>query len=857
MLTSFLPRVFCVLLLLQFPIWLISDALSPVVGQFIYKSNAAKVAADLNSAKKVTPKEITELSHKYHLNWIRVADNQKHVLMNSRPAGIGEPPGTAQNQVVDVKGARFFELTEALEGGSVSIGYACPSLTDSLFKQGTWPSQLSAGTILLAGCLNLAALAASYLFFVYKPLSRLNFKLREGQEPPDAFPFFVSSEITDNLKYVRSRLSNIRQEHDRAVSAARSDLSGAFAKEIEDRFVSQLSKDMVSMARVGDVAHKLIQNFSEEFSAIWKGAFGLDSDSMPGLRLMAQNGISDEQCKTLSQLDESSPLACAVKKYTTTTTVDVEKLEDAGLRQIAKDLGANQCVIGPVDFHGAYLAYFVLFLSSKDSQTVQKVERVLKRLVSELSPLWHLVSRYENAFWLSRHDPLTYAQNRICLDETLEIVKSNIAVGNTTGETIFLIVEGDNFKVMVNSFGPRTIDKLIQELSKTLLDTLEQTQRYKKSKMHFADLVFRIGGARFLVLLENTNIKKATEFAENLSKTFAEKKDWSAGLPSWTISSSITTLSTTGEYSPQDHLEEGMIALDYVHSRKNSNMIVLSKDVPEEYMNKALSRNQTGKISDFDPESILQDVAQSGKTGILTVESENGRVFWAYVDGGIPSKARLGALYGDGAVIEFASTFTEGAMRLQDLSTIDSQTAEDMRTLGVAYNIETPLLQLMEIAKDSKTTCADAKIILKTPELIVHPLVDREAKMVEKLYSKAGRPVSKIQVDITNRVWDLCSGRLSMDELVARLAECPENLVWTGAGFLMQNKLIKFSRLRVSSHTETAAEKEAASGSSKASNMTTTIMNFVSGPQPCPNCRAVDALSQKFCVHCGADMVKQ
>ena len=181
MLTSFIPRVLCLLLILQFPIWVISDTLSPYFSQFIYESSAAKVAADLTQDRKVTQSEVTELSHKYHLNWMRVTDNNKRVLANTRPAGLGEVATSPQasSKVVDIKGARFIELTQAIEGGSMAIGYACPSLLDSLFKQQTWPSQLSAGTILLAGILNMIAFGVSYFFFVYKPLDRLNFRLKE------------------------------------------------------------------------------------------------------------------------------------------------------------------------------------------------------------------------------------------------------------------------------------------------------------------------------------------------------------------------------------------------------------------------------------------------------------------------------------------------------------------------------------------------------------------------------------------------------------------------------------------------------------------------------------------------------
>lgn len=855
MLTSFVPRVLCVLLILQFPIWVISDTLSPFFSQFIYESTAAKVATELTNDRKVTQKEAIELSHKYHLNWMRVTDNNKHVLANTRPAGLGDlqVSTAASSRVVDLNGARFIELVQPIEGGSMAIGFACPSLLDSLFKQQTLPNQLSSGTILLAGTLNIIALAVSYFFFVYKPLSRLNFRIREGQEVPESFPFFVSSEIADNLKVVRDRISNINQEHIRAVSAARSDLSGAFAKEVEDRFINQLEKDLNTIARTNDVAKGLIQNFHDEFSGIVKAGFGLDSDSLPGLRLMDQIGFSEEQAKFLLHLKEDSSFSQYIRKHKKVTTIAIDEIEDADLKQAAKGVSATTCVIAPIELHGQVLAYFVILASSKEAQTIKKIERILLRLVKEVAPLWHLVSRYENAYWLSRHDSLTFVRNRLSLEETLENMKENFAAGKIANETYFVIIEGDNFRQLINSFGPRTIDRLIQELSRTIISALEHSQRFKKSKLHFPDLLHRIGGCRFLLCLEGTTLKKLSEIAETVAAAVAEKKDWAGGLPSWTVSCGVAPVTAGSDYTPQDYVEEAMIALEYVRSRRNTNMIVISKDVPEEFMSKALSRNQSGSVAGFDPAGLLQTVAQGGKTGILTVESSQGRVFWAYIEGGIPTKARLGPLYGDMAIIEFASTFTDGSLRLQDLSTIDKQTAEDMRNLGVAYNIEMPLIPMLDIAKASKETASDAKILLKTPEMIIHPLVDRQTNMIERLYSKTGKPISQVQIDVTNKVWDLCTGRLSLDELVARMTDSPETMVWSGAAFLMQNKLIKFSRLRVSSHQETAAEKEA--GVAKATqNVTTTI--FVSGPQACPNCRAVDALSQKFCVHCGADMLK-
>lgn len=856
MLTSFLPRAFCVLFILQVPIWLISDALSPFCSQPIYESSAGRVTTELTDGKKISAKECAELSTKYHLSWMRVADNDRRVLVNTRPASLPDIQVSQQasSRVLDLRGSRFVELVLPITGGQVAIGYSCPSLVDSLLNDHAFPGQIPAGTIFIATLLNLIAIGAAYTFLVYKPLVRLNAKLKSGQDVPDSFPVFVSSEISENLQFVKERLSNIRQEHDRAVSAARTDLSGAFAKETEDRFIGQLSKDIVSMQRTDDVCAKIVHNLKDEFTDIVKAAFGLDADSLPGLRLMEQVGFSEEQAKIFAKMNEGT-LAASLRKFTTVSNVETDKIEDDKLRQIAKELGSSKCFIAPLSFHGQVLAYFCVLVESKDVQAIKKIERILKRLASELSPLWHLVSRYENAFWLSRHDQLTYVRNRLSLEEKfVELKKYAPTAGQT--DTVFMIFEGDSFRVMLNSFGPRTIDKLIQELAEALVHAFDQSQRFKRSKMTAADHIYRVGGCRFLVSMDGVPIKKALEIAEQICNSIADKKNWSGALPSWSVSCGIAPLNITEELSPQDCLEEALITLEYIRSRKATGMVLSSKEVAEEFMNKALSRNQGGSLRLFDPAGLLQTVAQSGKTGILTIESSNGRVFWAYLEGGIPSKARLSNLYGDAAVLEFLASFIDGSMRLQDLSTVDNQTAEDMRNLGVAYNIQTPLMQLFDIARTSRENSTDAKLLLKNPELIVHPLVERSTSLIEKLYSRTGKPTSRMQVEVTNKVWDLCSGRLSLEELVAKLSDCPETLVWSGAGFLLQNKLIKFSRLRVSSHSDTPAEKDSSKSSKTSSpNVTTTIMNFVSGPIPCPSCRTVDPLSQKFCIHCGAEMI--
>ena len=200
------------------------------------------------------------------------------------------------------------------------------------------------------------------------------------------------------------------------------------------------------------------------------------------------------------------------------------------------------------------------------------------------------------------------------------------------------------------------------------------------------------------------------------------------------------------------------------------------------------------------------------------------------------------------------------------------------------------MTELIDLSSKWKESAAQARVHLKTPELIVHPTVDRQAGQIEKTFHKAGKKVNSIYLDLTNNLWELCNGRLSFDEIMAKMqSDHPAAVVWSAADFLLQNKMIKFSRLRVSTHTDGSVDQQlaaAASAQAKAAlpGGTTQVgaalpggtaqvgtaaaaaaaaagaapagnSGFVSLPKACVACKMVDALSQKYCVHCGAEMV--
>ena len=100
-------------------------------------------------------------------------------------------------------------------------------------------------------------------------------------------------------------------------------------------------------------------------------------------------------------------------------------------------------------------------------------------------------------------DTLTGLYNRSILEYTLNHA---IAQSHRTGTAITLILlDIDNFKEINDKYGHQVGDSVLITLGEVLIDSFRSS-----------DMVFRIGGEEFLVLVHNTDANKSLNIAENL-----------------------------------------------------------------------------------------------------------------------------------------------------------------------------------------------------------------------------------------------------------------------------------------------------------------------------------------------------
>jgi diguanylate cyclase len=139
---------------------------------------------------------------------------------------------------------------------------------------------------------------------------------------------------------------------------------------------------------------------------------------------------------------------------------------------------------------------------SRDNNDFIEVIDDLDNKIKKIS--WLFVSLTEHAHSLDlAKDPLTKLYNRRYLDV---ILRKETQLAMTKQQDFYiLMVDIDKFKTINDTFGQLTGDRLIEKVANNLHDSVRTN-----------DYVFRYGGDKFLLLLIDTTLERATVLADRL-----------------------------------------------------------------------------------------------------------------------------------------------------------------------------------------------------------------------------------------------------------------------------------------------------------------------------------------------------
>lgn len=155
----------------------------------------------------------------------------------------------------------------------------------------------------------------------------------------------------------------------------------------------------------------------------------------------------------------------------------------------------------PVDLPGKEQAVVFLLRKGDESSWPDDMDRAaLKEILSDSI---HRALEYESLFKQARNDSLTGLANRRVFEERIDSVLKRLRRYNEA--VTLLSMDLDNFKQLNDSLGHAAGDQALQDVARALAEMVRDT-----------DLLVRMGGDEFVLVLENTDAYAARELAHRI-----------------------------------------------------------------------------------------------------------------------------------------------------------------------------------------------------------------------------------------------------------------------------------------------------------------------------------------------------
>src|SRR5262249_6140413 len=143
--------------------------------------------------------------------------------------------------------------------------------------------------------------------------------------------------------------------------------------------------------------------------------------------------------------------------------IGAQALREYGFQQLAQSNSVRNIVYLPVRFQNRNLG-MLAFYFVQEGQTVQERLRVLRNVVDLLGRTLYQVVLYEEETEASRTDPLTGLRNKKFFYEIMPQVFERASVNPQEHPISLIMMDGDHFKSINDTYGHQVGDQMLQEL---------------------------------------------------------------------------------------------------------------------------------------------------------------------------------------------------------------------------------------------------------------------------------------------------------------------------------------------------------------------------------------------------------
>lgn len=804
----------------------IADALYPSLLSGTYNQIAISLADD--TKKHVPPSnKILQAMNQYNLAWYYVTGPDSKILPQTKPYAP-ELPGTPQNSArsLEWKDKKYYEAVAAMgEGQLLHVGFYNGPIFSAAIGLGGAAQAVTAPLIyLIVVFLGVAAVTIALLhMFVSKPLGHLARACTTLLLARDAYSgvtgggLDVSGSVTE-VKKMAVGLKEIRIQYDEQVAArvskedelrkqrtiyeqekkslakeyedqltqTQQKISELYTKEAEEEFINALGREIDTLKSSHQVCQRILDKLNDKFpTSIIYGAF-FKADKAQRFNLEAYLGFDDRSIQALRKTDHSK-IAREVFSSGKYMTLGGDSIREYNFTQIAAANGLKNIIYLPLHFQNRNLGMLGVYFNT-EGQTVHERLRVLRNVVELASRSLYQVIIYEEELEAARTDPLTGLRNKKFFYEIMPQAFDRASLNPEGSPLSIVIMDGDHFKSINDTYGHQVGDQMLQDLAKTLRSCVRADDT--ESRGGPGDYLIRYGGEEFLLVMENTDARRACDVAERIRMAVESKTDWPGGIAKWTLSLGVATYPIDGK-NADDLLGKADTALYYVKEELGRNKVCHSQNVPKQFKSAKQAAVIGGELGVFDPAALLQSLATAQKTGILTVQARDGKQLWMLFEGGKPIQARLGKFAGSSAIVEFVTTFEEGNFNFQEKVMSGKETMTKLPKLDDTFNVSKGLERCLMDGALAQDNYNAARLVISTADMFIRPVNPVEFAAKWQSLGNLPEPPSPEEFNIMSEIVQRADGNTTLANIFRALDGIPTATLWRGAALLVQHGLVQ------------------------------------------------------------------
>jgi diguanylate cyclase (GGDEF)-like protein len=346
------------------------------------------------------------------------------------------------------------------------------------------------------------------------------------------------------------------------------------------------------------------------------------------------------------------------------------------------------------------------------------------------------------------------------------------------------MLSGDFLDAGLQNHDSDVRDRWMQEIARILRSNLDIRDRIEQQTDPSCYAV-RYQGDEFAVVVESCAQTKALNVAEKIRFAIQTNDQWAGGVRGLTVSIGCATFPENAD-SAEDIVAKARKALLFINEQMGTNKVCHVDTVPEDFKPSRRGSAFSGELGVLDCAGLLQSIAASQKTGLLSVQDDTGRTLMLTWEKGKPKQAKLGQLSAVPAIIEFVVTFETGTFTFQQRANAVLE--------GAGPEIVDSLERLLLEGALAEDHVMAAKRLIPNMDLLVRavPGIDNAYRW---LRLQEDREISKEELNVMRMLIDLADGTRSLSRIFDELQTVPPYMIWRAAGLLVENRLLQVKRI--------------------------------------------------------------